>query len=97
MMVCMKLLARVHALAWLLLSVYPNAFAQAPARAPAPAASAPSSALNAELFYQVLVGELAARGSDPGAGFALLLDAARKTQDPELYQRAVQVLSLIHI
>ena len=91
MMVCMKLLSRVHALAWLLLSVSPSAFAQTPARAPAPAASAPSSALNAELFYQLLVGELAARGSDPGAGFALLLDAARKTQDPELYQRAVQV------
>lgn len=94
----MKLLPRAFALAPLLLAACQGAFAQAPAPVPAPAPARqasetppPSSALSAELFYQLLVGELAARGDDPGAGFSLVLDAARKTQDPALYQRAVQI------
>lgn len=49
------------------------------------------SALDSELFYQLLLGELSARGGDPGAGYSLILDAARKTTDPKLYQRAVEV------
>lgn len=49
------------------------------------------SALNGELFYQVLLGELNARGSEPGAGYSLILDAARKTQDAKLFQRAVEI------
>lgn len=47
--------------------------------------------MDAELFYQLLIGELTARGADPGAGFSLLLDAARKTNDPTLYARAVDI------
>ncbi len=59
---------------------------------PAQAASAPrASAMDEPLFYQLLVGEITARGNDPGAGFALILDAARKTNDPALYQRAVDI------
>lgn len=54
-------------------------------------ATSPKSALDAELFYQLLLGELSARGAEPGSGFSLLLDAARKTNDPALYQRAVEV------
>lgn len=49
------------------------------------------SALDADLFYQLLLGELNARGSEPAAGYALVLDAARKTNDPALYQRAVEI------
>jgi tetratricopeptide (TPR) repeat protein len=49
------------------------------------------SGLDAALFYQLLLGELTARGEEPGAGFALILDAARKTNDPELFQRAVEM------
>ncbi|CAA9439748.1 MAG: FIG140336: TPR domain protein [uncultured Ramlibacter sp.] len=59
--------------------------------APAPAPEAVVSALDAELFYQLLLGELNARGNEPGAGFSLVLDAARKTNDPALYQRAVEI------
>lgn len=61
--------------------------------AAAPQLSEPTavSALDAQLFYQLLVGELTARGEDAGAGFALVLDAARKTNDPALYQRAVEL------
>lgn len=50
-----------------------------------------SSALNSELFYQLLLGELNARGGEPGTGYSLILDAARKTNDPRLYQRAVDI------
>lgn len=60
--------------------------------APAAAAAADElSALDAELFYQLLIGELNARASEPAAGYALVLDAARKTNDPALYQRAVEI------
>src|SRR3954467_15210760 len=55
-------------------------------------AAAPSnSGLDAELFYQLLLGELSVQGSEPSAGFALILDAARKTGDAALYQRAVEL------
>ena len=62
--------------------------------APAPAAASPEvsrSALTAPLFYQLLLGELNVRGGDPGAGYSLLLDAARKQRDPALYRRSVEV------
>lgn len=61
--------------------------APAVAQSPLP----PQGALDAELFYQLLLGELTARGEEPSAGFALVLDAARKTNRPELYQRAVEL------
>lgn len=50
-----------------------------------------NSALNAPLFYQLLLGELNVLGSDPGAGYSLILDAARKQRDTVLYRRAVEV------
>jgi len=49
------------------------------------------TALDADLFYQLLIGEINARGDEPSAGYAQILDAARKTNDPALYQRAVDV------
>lgn len=49
------------------------------------------SALGSSLFYQLLLGELNATGGDPGEAYALLLDAARQTNDNRLYQRAVDV------
>ena len=54
-------------------------------------ASAIVSTLDSELFYQLLVGELTAQEGEPAAGFALLLDAARKTGDAQLYQRATDI------
>ncbi|PIT76269.1 tetratricopeptide repeat protein [Limnohabitans sp. B9-3] len=50
-----------------------------------------NSALSGEMLYQILLGELNLRQGEPAAGFALLLDAARKTQDVQLYARAVDV------
>ena len=55
------------------------------------AAAPTDSGLDAELFYQLLLGELNVRSEEPAAGFALILDAARKTSDPALYQRAVEL------
>src|SRR5512133_472784 len=66
----------------------PGVHAQAPSDK---AAESKSSALNSELFYQLLLGELNARGGEPGAAYSLMLDAARKTNDPRLYQRAVDI------
>ena len=52
---------------------------------------AESSALDGQLFYQLLLGEIRARSDDPGAGYSLVLDAARKTSDPALFQRAIEI------
>jgi predicted Zn-dependent protease len=67
----------------------------------APAVAAPAttdakakpekSALTAELFYEVLMGEIGLRSGDPAAGYALILDAARRTRDEALFQRAVEI------
>ena len=65
---------------------------QAPANALAAEPSAPpSSALDGELFYQLLLGELNTYGGEAGAGYSLILDAARKTNDAKLYERAVTI------
>jgi tetratricopeptide (TPR) repeat protein len=64
----------------------------AQAQTPAPKVDTSiTSALDSELFYQLLLGELNARNGEPGAGFSLILDAARKTNDTRLYQRAVDI------
>ncbi|WP_431273920.1 tetratricopeptide repeat protein [Variovorax ureilyticus] len=49
------------------------------------------SAMTADLFYEVLMGELNARGGDPGGGYSLILDAARRSRDDKLFQRAVEI------
>lgn len=43
------------------------------------------------MFYQLLLGELNVRQGSPGSGFSIILDAARKTRDPALFQRAVDL------
>lgn len=50
-----------------------------------------SSPLDSALFYQLLLGELNARGEEPAAAFSLILDAARRTGDPKLFKRAVHI------
>lgn len=63
------------------------------AAAPAPAIeeAVVNSALNAPLFYQLILGELNVSAGEPGTGYSLILDAARKQKDPGLYRRAVDV------
>ena len=64
-----------------------------PVPPPAPPAQAvpQKSALDAMLFYQLLLGEMNVRSGSPGSGFSIILDAARKTRDPLVFQRAVDV------
>jgi Flp pilus assembly protein TadD len=50
-----------------------------------------NSKLNAVLFYQLLLGELNVRAGEPGSGFAIILDAARKTKDEALFVRATDL------
>ncbi|MDE2419107.1 MAG: tetratricopeptide repeat protein [Burkholderiales bacterium] len=50
-----------------------------------------NSALGSELFYQLLVGELSAQNGDAGSAFSLMLDAARKANSEQLYERAVNI------
>lgn len=84
-------LAGALLLAWTQMAAAQPA-ASPPAAAPPPAAAASGpSALDAELFYELLLGELNARGTEPATGYSLILDAARKTNNPELYERAVEI------
>lgn len=78
-----------------------GAWSQTAPRAPAEAATgsgteasaqpAPSSRLDAPLFYQLLIGELELRQGQPATAYAVLLDAARRTRDESLYERAVDI------
>lgn len=94
------------AFAYLCILVMPGcAQTSAPAQLPVPAApvnsglvqdkaaqdAVPVSRLDSQLFYQLLIGEITANGGEPAAGFALILDAARKTGNVELYQRATDI------
>ncbi|WP_093132511.1 MULTISPECIES: tetratricopeptide repeat protein [unclassified Variovorax] len=76
-----------------------SAPAKPPARPRVVAAAKPAaeavvvepSALTADLFYEILMGELTTRSGDPGSGYALVLDAARRLRDGKLFQRAVEI------
>nr|WP_230558913.1 tetratricopeptide repeat protein [Variovorax paradoxus] len=63
----------------------------AAAAKPASEPDARPSALTSELFYEILMGEMTARSGDPGSGYALVLDAARRLRDGKLFQRAVEI------
>lgn len=86
----MKRPHRLAPLALLLLALAQSPHAQTTDNDSAAQATA-STALDSELFYQLLLGEINAVGAEPGVGFSLVLDAARKTNDPALYQRAVDI------
>ncbi len=58
---------------------------------PVPTNPPASSALDGELFYQLLVGEFSTQRGEAGVGYSLILDAARKTNDARLYQRAIDI------
>ena len=50
-----------------------------------------NSAMTGELLYEILLGEMNLRQGEPAAGFSLLLDAARKSNDVALFDRAVEI------
>jgi tetratricopeptide (TPR) repeat protein len=50
-----------------------------------------NSQLDAPLFYQLLIGEMQARQGDAGTAHEVLLDAARRTRDEQLFKRATDI------
>ncbi len=50
-----------------------------------------NSSMTGELLYEILLGEMNLRQGEAAAGFALLLDAARKSNDVALFDRAVEI------
>lgn len=63
------------------------ALAQAPALAP----KTENSSLDAQLFYQLLIGEIELRDGEPGTAYQVVLDAARRTKDEQLFRRATEI------
>jgi tetratricopeptide (TPR) repeat protein len=57
----------------------------------APSSDDEAAALNAELFYEILVSEMTASSGDPGTAYALMLEAARRSRDGQLYRRATEI------
>ena len=79
---------RTTALATAIMVAACTAHAQSPlAQAPAAPTEEPvesNPALDAELFYEILLGEVSARTGDPGAGYAYMLEAALRSADGQL-------------
>ena len=73
-----------------LMVIAPVTWAQAQATPPAEPPVA-NSDLGAPLFYQLLLGELNVTAGEAGTGYSLMLDAARKQADPDLFRRAVDI------
>jgi len=60
----------------------------------AQAAAAPTvdnSNLDAQLFYQLLIGEIEMRSGEAGTAYEVMLEAARRTKDEQLFRRATEV------
>jgi len=49
------------------------------------------SALDALLFYQLLIGEIELRQGQPAVAFEVVLDAARRTRNEQLFRRAADI------
>jgi tetratricopeptide (TPR) repeat protein len=56
-----------------------------------PAEPITNSAMDAEIFYKLLLAELNALDNEPRIAFALLLDTARKTKETALFERAITI------
>ena len=63
--------------------------AQTPPHAPEPTVE--NSGMTAEMLYEILLGEFNIQQGQPLVGFSLLLDAARKSNDSQLFARAVEI------
>lgn len=76
------------------LAAWPGlAWSQAAAPAAPAASGAPvqNSPLDAQLFYQLLIGEIELRNGEAGTAYQVVLDAARRTRDEELFKRATDI------
>ena len=80
---------RAHALAALLASVTLSSVACA--QDAAPPRKIENSSLTGPLFEQLLVSEIEVREGDLAAAYQLMLDAARRTKDDQLFRRATEI------
>ncbi|MEQ1683269.1 MAG: tetratricopeptide repeat protein [Burkholderiaceae bacterium] len=58
---------------------------------PVVVAKVDNSNIDAPLFYQLLIGEMQLREGEAGAAFQVILDAARRTKDEQLFRRATDI------
>ncbi len=63
------------------------------AQKPAPRPNLPPQDLTAAMLYEFLLGEIAAQRGSPALAAQTYVDLAKKTRDPRVAQRAVQVAS----
>lgn len=70
-------------------TIPPPAYAQL--GAPGGTAPAANSALDGQLLYQLLIGEMALTAGNAGTAYDWILDAARRTRDETLFRRAVDI------
>ena len=50
-----------------------------------------NSRLDAQLFYQLLIGEIELRSGEAGTAYQVVLDAARRGRDEQLFRRATEI------
>ena len=62
-----------------------------PAAPDTAAAKVENSRLDAPLFYQLLIGEIEQSAGEPGEAYQVILDAARRTKDEQLFRRATDI------
>ncbi len=67
------------------------AIAQAASAATLSSSKVENSSLDAQLFYQLLIGEIELRSGEASNAFEVLLDAARRAKDEQLFRRATDV------
>ena len=53
--------------------------------------AAQNSVMDAPLFYQLLIGEMELSAGRAGNAYEVILDAAKRHNDPSLFQRAVEI------
>jgi tetratricopeptide (TPR) repeat protein len=61
------------------------------AHAQEPKTPPPSSSMDGLLMYQLLLAEMQVASREPAAGYTIMLDAANRTREVQLYERAVNI------
>ena len=83
--------ARLAVIATLMALALGSAAGQAAEADVATATPVANSNLDAPLLYQILIGEIELSGGQPGTAFEVILDAARRTRNDQLFRRAVDI------
>ncbi len=89
MMADMKFWHKVVAFSCLHAGAWAQAPGVQPSGVPVSAPTIANSALDGQLFYEIVLSELYVRGGENGTGYAIMLDAARRSGDAGLFERAV--------